>query len=510
MTAIYPPSKTPRDYQTDVFERAREEVRRGRRRVIIQAQTGAGKTLIAAWLIRLALAKGKKALFLAHQRELVNQASRELWDVGVPHGVIMAQESMTPAMVQVASKDTLLSWGCRRMSISMPEADLLIADECHRTLGAQYQKLLSYYPKAAWVGLSATPTRTDGRGLGDRWDSLVQAIQPSVLLERGFLVPTKCFSPYRPDLKGVTKDVAGNYNKKLLLPRMDKPRLVGDIVAHWKRLAQGRSTVVFASGVRHSLNIRNEFRKAGIPCEHVDGSTDLEERKSIFDRLASGELLVVSNVGVCVEGIDIPRLSCAVLALPTGSFIKYRQMAGRIQRPFEGKTDALILDHAGNVYRHGFPDADIDWALEKTEKIQDEVKKRLKDGRMSQPITCPQCACTYPPRESCPNCGYKSQKQARKVASTAGKLVYVGGASTPSLFEGMDAEKRLRAKQKLWDWCLGMCANSNKTCAAAATIYRKKTGEWPSSVLRNVPRKTECRRLVKDVFPQYVNPRKGA
>ena len=214
------------------------------------------------------------------------------------------------------------------------------------------------YPDARIIGLTATPCRMDGRGLGNVFQELVQCPDVAELTRMGFLVPAKVFAPVRPNLKGV-RVRAGDYVEGDLAQRVNTNKLVGDIAQHWFRLGERRKTVVFAVNVAHSLHIRDEFRKAGVLAEHLDGTTPREHRKRILKELATGKINLISNVGVLGEGWDCPEVSCAILARPTKSLGLFRQMIGRILRPAPGKTDAIVLDHAGGVFAHGLPDDPI-------------------------------------------------------------------------------------------------------------------------------------------------------
>jgi superfamily II DNA or RNA helicase len=226
-----------------------------------------------------------------------------------------------------------------------PPADLVVVDEAHHVLAQSYKRILEIYPRAIVLGLTATPCRGDGRGLGNAFDVLIEAASVGDLVEQKYLVPTVVYAPVRPDLTGIQVK-RGDYVEEQLAARMNTAQLVGDIVEHWHRLAGPRRTVVFATGVGHSRHIRDEFRRAGVLAEHLDGSTPTDERDRILAQLAAGQIDVVTNAMVLTEGWDSPSVSCLVLARPTKSLGLYRQMVGRVLRPAPGKTDALILDHA--------------------------------------------------------------------------------------------------------------------------------------------------------------------
>ena len=164
------------------------------------------------------------------------------------------------------------------------------------------------------------------------FETMIECPQVAELIAQKYLVGTKVFAPVDPDLKGV-RTVAGDYNEKQLAERMDRPQLVGDIVAHWFRFGERRKTVCFATSVGHSVHIRDEFVRAGVRAEHVDGTTPKLERDATLGRLASGEIELVTNCAVLSEGWNQPAISCCILARPTKQMGLFRQMIGRVLRP---------------------------------------------------------------------------------------------------------------------------------------------------------------------------------
>jgi DNA repair protein RadD len=410
-----------RPYQVEGVDAVRARIRAGKRRIVFVLATGGGKTVVASAIVSGAVAKGKRVLFLAHRRELIKQTVAKLLRNGLPPaslGVIMAgvgsqlvlgapdiatltdDELWTfyarrrpGAPVQVASVDTL------RNRDAKPTADLVIVDECHRALAKTYQDLAAHYAAAVLLGLTATPYRADGRGLGTLFEELVVIASPKLLVEQGFLVEPAVWTvapASMPDLSGV-KVKRGDYDERALAAAVDRAALVGDLVEHWQRHAGGRRTIVFAASVAHSQHIVDRFREAGIAAEHVDGATPTAERDTIFARLASGETLVVSNCGVCTEGWDSPPVKCCVMARPTKSTGLYLQMAGRILRPWQG-VGAVILDHAGCVTEHGFPTDEREFSLEGRAK---------KPKHVSGAKTCPECFAVLPAQTRECSCGYQ-------------------------------------------------------------------------------------------------------
>lgn len=343
-----------------MVDEARARIRRGFKRILLQLPTGGGKTVVAALIIESAIAKGKRILFLAHRRELIEQPSEKLDSLGVSHGIVMASHwrHRPLAPCQVASIQTLVN-----RDLAFPP-DIIFIDETHRARANTYQTILLRYPQAIVIGLTATPVRSDGKGLGNLFDTMIQGPSVAELTARGYLVPTRVFAPSKPILKDVGK-VGGDYNQGQLGRAMDKPTLTGDILTHWQRLGKNRQTVGFAVSVEHSRHLRDMFAGAGIAAEHLDGETPLDERAAILRRLASGETRVLWSVGVLTEGVDIPAIGCLILARPTMSEGLYLQMAGRGLRPYPGKSEVVILDHAGCTLEHGFVDDPRDWQLTK-------------------------------------------------------------------------------------------------------------------------------------------------
>jgi superfamily II DNA or RNA helicase len=495
------PSITLYPYQRDGVIELRRKYEDGKRRVLLQAATASGKTVVACEVMRRAVAKGSRVLFLAHVRELIEQCSRKLRDFGIEHGVIMAGRGYNlDAPVQVVSKDTLLTRGVRTGKIKLPPANLVVLDEAHRALSDGYLNILHrYYQQGARIlGLTATPARGDGRGLGDVFQDMVRLISSKELIEQGFIVPTRVFAPTEPDLKGVR--VSGNdYDRDQLEARMNKGKLVGDIVEHWLQLAKDRQTIVFAVGIKHSLALVERFQNAGVKSAHIDGDTPLDKRDKLIRQLTDGDIQVLCNAAVFVEGTDIPPVSCVVLAKPTRSIVRHLQMAGRARRKHPGKVDALLIDHAGNVYQHGMPDDEVEWDLDVSDKIQDRRERLKKEGKIPVLVICPRCYREFIDTRVCPGCGHEVPRKPRDVPTRPGKLEEITVVpSGPPTYEQVN---------RYWHFCLGTMAHKGWTVGAAAHMFKRRFGHWPTSDLDNVPTGADWRKPVAVLYAQYLRRR---
>ena len=395
----------------------------GKRRAILYLATGGGKTALALEVIKRAIAKSRKVLFICNRIQLIQQTSQVLDKYSVPHGIIQGDNTcMTWEPVQVCSIQTLDSRG-------YPEADIVLIDEAHGTAGSKaYQKLMAHYSTKFIVGLTATPFAAGMAKVypwGAMWEDMAVAATIRELIDEGYLVDCEIYSPGEPDLSKV-KIVAGDYNEEQLGEAVDKQELIGDIVSHWQRLGQNKSTVCFATNIAHSKHIVEQFTAAGITAEHIDCYTTSEDRRSILDRFKAGEIRIVSNVGILSEGFDFPQCEVMILARPTRSLIRYIQMAGRVLRPFEGKDRATILDHSGTCRRLGFPTEDLPLFLDDGKPKDAKTKaKKEKEQKEKELQVCPQCSVALARTfgTNCPRCGHEFPKKQNTVDVMDGELV---------------------------------------------------------------------------------------
>lgn len=460
-----------RPYQKQVIEKARALLRSGLRRIIIQAATGAGKTIVAAAIVSAALEKGKKVLFLVHFRQLAYQAVERFTEFGIGDevGLIMAgEDSSLSRPVQVAMVQTY----SRRLQLNDPrwfcDADLVIYDECHASIARTRKAILELYKDSTVIlGLTATPCRADGRGLGEVYEDIVECISIERLTTEGHLVPVIYYGcKEMPDLTNIPV-VAGDYNKKILGERVDKPKLIGDIYDNWARIAHDRRTVIFATNVKHSKHIKDLFERRGVPTEHIDAHTPEEERQDVLTRFRNGDIQVVTNVGVFSEGADFPWADCVVLAKPSKSYARYMQMAGRGLRPFPGKDNCIVIDHAGLVHRHGFLDDPVEWKLDGKEIAW---KKKVVRKKEKQILECDECRHQFTGHR-CPQCGWNVPDYGKRIQTTEDELEEIGKGKRKytteekRIFYGMlEYTRRIRGYAPGW----------------AAHKFKLKFGCWPN------------------------------
>ncbi len=390
-----------RQYEEDAVTNLRKEFRNSDR-VLAVAPTGSGKTVIAAMLVGK-VKRWRKVLWLAHRHELIDQAHATLTAMGLRAGVIMAQDeqlnggdrSNPRARVQVASVQTIAARG-------VPDGvDLIVFDEAHRVMADSYQAIAESVGDAQILGLTATPCRMDGRGLGDFFESLLVMATPGDLHAKRYLAKPRTFSAGQETLSALAKGLkksAGEFSHSSMAKTMDRSILIGKVVSESIRIAPGVPKVVFACGVPHSRRLVEGFKAAGVSAAHIDGNTPPAERERVLAALRSGAVEVVSNVDVLSEGWDLPSLGAVVLARPTNSLARYLQMVGRVQR-YSGKVRPIVIDHGGNVQRFDvLPGEDIDWSLEGSDMRRDEQDPKLKE--------CEHCCAVIPHGDTeCPECG---------------------------------------------------------------------------------------------------------
>lgn len=361
------------------------------------APTGSGKTFIAAEIIRSAIAKGGTVWFLAHLREILDDTARRLSAADIPHGFIMSGMPQNPFQpVQVVSVQTAVKRPVRR------KPSLIIIDEAHLCVADTYRKVIAEAGNPHLLLLTATPTRLDGRGLGEVSDLIIPTCSTGDLIDEGLLAPIRYYAPTKPDLTDI-RTRAGDFALDQLAEAVDKPSIIGDAVAHYRKHAHGRRAVAFCVNIAHAEHTAAAFAEAGYRAVAISGNSTREERTQALTGLRQGAIDIVCNCALWVAGVDCPEIGCVILLRPTKSLTMYLQSVGRGLRTAPGKQDLIVLDHASCVFTHGMPQEPREWSLE---------AKPKRKGEKAPPVReCPSCFACHPPAPVCPCCGHQYQRE---------------------------------------------------------------------------------------------------
>jgi DNA repair protein RadD len=452
-------------HQDEAVLMLRQSLSSGRRRPIIQAPTGAGKTVIAASLVEGALRKGKQVLFIVPRLSLVDQTVERFNEEGIKAiGVVQGYHPDTDATqpVQVCSIQTL-----RRRKL--PEADLVLIDEAHEVHDFHRE----WMEKPEWknipfVGLTATPWT---RGLGRLYDGLIVPTTTQELIENGFLSKFKVFAPSHPDLAGV-KTVAGDYHEGQLSAVMSKKELTADVVKTWLEKGEDRPTLAFCVDRAHARKLADEFNSRGVNCGYVDAYTDRRARNELGEAFRARHVQVICSVGTLTTGIDWD-VRCIILARPTKSEILYVQIIGRGLRTGVGKDHCLILDHSDTTLKLGFV-TDIHHGELDDGKPNRSSKASVADEK--KPRECPSCK-ALKNTHVCPSCGFAPQRKSQ-LKVREGSLVEL---DQRTLRRGL---KDIGHPQSVYSGLLWYGQTRNYKPGWAAMQYRNAFGSWPDGLAK--------------------------
>lgn len=398
-----------RDYQQHCVDGVVASWRAGHRHTLLVLPTGGGKTVIFTHIAERAVLRGRRVGLVLPRVELVNQTRKALT---LPHGVIRAGVSPSPReSLQVASAQTL----CRRTD--RYEFDLIVVDEAHHATAQTWRTITDAYPRAHVLGVTATPCRTDGTGLGTAgYTDMVLGPSPQWLTDAGYLSPAEVYA--QPGaIDGLVRGSGGEYTRASLRAVAEKSAIVGCPVAHYRKYADRQPAIGFCIDIAHAERKAADFRAAGYSARVIDGTKTDREREEMITALGTGNLNVLLSVNVLSEGVDVPVVVCGILMRPTLSVALHLQQMGRCLRPAPGKTNAVILDHVGNTARHGLPTDARDWSLDGLGK---PVARRDPDA-ISVKI-CESCTMPFESARTCPLCGHEHPLTPREIEEIAGEL----------------------------------------------------------------------------------------
>lgn len=478
-----------RPYQEQVIRDVEQALNAGHRRICLMMATGAGKTATAAELIRQMFDAGGQSLFVVDRIELVAQSVRHLEALGLRCGVLQGANTDYRATddVVVASIQTISARGLN----FTPK--LIVVDECH-ILHKAHLELMRQRDRVPVIGLSATPLR---KGLGKVFTALIKGPPIRWLIDHGYLVPLDAYGPATTAVNRATQKIGltgGDFVRTQLSTAMQSKVLIADLIGTWQQKADGRPTLLFATDVAHSQAVVNDFLAAGIHAVHLDAHTPDSERKRVVDKFKAGEISILSSVGVLTVGFDAPIASCAILARPTLSRALHLQQLGRVMRPAPGKENALILDHAGNLARHGMPDQ---FELHSLDDDEIEAKRKVKRRkRVMRP--CRECGHMLKTSEyECPACGLERSRPNR---------VHVRDGTLVNLKSGQAATLPVD-RQRFYQELRHVAASRGYNPGWCAHKYRERYGEFPPRAwngLQPIPATPQTLRWVQSQLIKYL------
>lgn len=472
-----------RPRQVETIDNLRKKILEGFMRILLVAPCGFGKTMVIAAIASM-LKPGHRMLMVTSGRKLVEQCSIKLAECQMSHSILMADalkeipkehhefiwyysDKMPDSLKHVqkivlVSKETYDSY-LSKGKLDEFNVDLIVEDECHMHLSDSWENVRNC--ARVVIGLSATPATGKGRALPG-WQTMVVGATYSELIGDGHLVDFEYVLPEVVDMQGVSVNRYGEYSERQAESKMIAA--IGSAVPTYREHAYGLPCITFAQSVAHSMRLCQEFNDHGIPACHIDGSTPHDERKDYFDGMESGKYLVLCNYAVAGVGVDLPFVRVIQLQRAMNSLVNFIQYAGRGLRSFPGKENCLLIDHCGNVLRHGLPSADRTWTLRDNEPIRvyDRKGREVKDAEDFEEV---------------------------KKLTTSGLSIVVDGklakASQADIDRLLGRKKKAKGKEKSkggrkgWIGCLISCASSmkRKTGKDARELYEQRYGRKPTS-----------------------------
>jgi superfamily II DNA or RNA helicase len=438
-----------RPYQQRGVAELRLAFREGARAPLYVAPTGSGKTVLFCHIAQGVTDGGRSVWIVVHRQELLMQCSRSLDGLGILHDLIAPGHTQGFSHVQVCSVQTLV----RRVQAGrMGAVDLIVLDEAHHATAGSWSQVIQSRPDARLLGVTATPIRLDGQGLGKHcggvFDRMIAGPTISGLIADGFLVKPVVYAPqHQLDMTGV-KLRGGDYAVADAAAKVDRPVITGDAVKHYTQLCPGKPALVFCASIGHAAHVAAEFRAAGYRSESIDGTLADGERRKLIEGLGCGQLQVLTSCEIVSEGTDIPVVSAAILLRPTASLGLYLQQVGRALRPAPGKDKAIILDHVGNCFRHGLPEDEWEWTLDGAKRGGAKNTPPRPGDRTKQ---CPKCYAVSPIGPNCPNCGHVYDRNMQQPDRVEGDLQEITPELAARLATTFDSRRRyLEKKREEW------------------------------------------------------------
>ena len=377
-----------RDYQAEIINKIQNSMLTGHRRIIVQSPPRTGKTVVMSEIARRATVKNRRVLFLIHRKEVLEQANATFKEQGVDFDLL------TSGMVQTLTR--------RVDKLDAPH--IILVDEAHHVLSKSYRRILDKFKDAYVLLFTATPVRLGREQLDQVADDIVLGKSIKELTAAGFLAPFRYYQPPAGFNQSELKlSSTGDYTNKSITSALQSC-LYGDLVSHYKRLAAGKQAVCYCHSIDAAKHVAAEFNKNGIAAAEVDGTTPRSERDELVKKFRDGAIKVMVNVNLFTEGVDLPDVDAVILARPTSSLSLYLQFAMRCLNPRAGKV-AVIIDHANNVEKFGYPDSERNWL--QLVKTGAKTRKNAETDNFNI-VTCETCFAVLESRTikagTCPYC----------------------------------------------------------------------------------------------------------
>mgnify|MGYP001571949761 CR=1 FL=1 len=479
-----------RDYQIALKEQTYAAWQAGQRNVLNVLPTGAGKSLVMSDIILDGAYQNLNQCVIAHRNELVSQMSAHIGRRAVPHRIIGSDSTIKQIQKQhrtlfegqqfvhptartaVVGVDTLMARS-KDLIKWAHQQDRWLGDEFHHCIAGsnpnKWGKAVSMMPNAFGVGFTATPCRADGQGLGRHADGVfdIMNVGPSMrqLINQGYLSDFEIVCP-TSDLQVDEDELSadGDWSSQKLKKAAKKSHIVGDVVENYCKYAFGRSAIVFATDIETGNDIAKKFNEWGVRATCLSSETPSFTREYYINEFKIGRLTVLINVDLFDEGFDVPTCDVVIMARPTASIGKYRQMVGRALRFVPNKV-ALIIDMVSNIKRHRLPDEEKLWTLDRREKRA----KHKKDPEELELAVCRTCTKPYEPYlTACPHCGAAKPLPApreRTLEMVEGDLILLDRATLEKMRQTVILESAGSIGQRI-----GMAAGA---IAGAAGVKRQ-------------------------------------
>lgn len=443
---------TLRDYQHDLMNDGRAALQ-SVNRVLLQLSTGGGKTRVANYMMERAAQKNKRSWFVVHQSELLQQTSRAFNENGLAHGILASGYEYNDAPVQLVSLQTVVNM----LDGDLPRPDFLITDEAHRSAADSYLKITRWGgEKLKSIGLTATPERTDGKGLKAQYDVIVKGISMRELISRGYLCD---YDVYAPPVS------------------LDPSKQYADAVQSYLTLAAGEKCVAMCKTVVHARYVAAAYKSAGVNASYIDGTMSPDARAVILSEFEHGAMNVLCGVNLLTEGVDIPCVSVVQWLRNTDSLIIWLQGNGRGLRPHAGKKRLKILDHMGNIQKHGMICTERMWSLDGK-----EAREEAEKGDNFRARQCDGCAGWYvATRQCCPYCGKTPDVNSKAVVVLKGELQKL----ERDAFQVQQKKARI---EEGWKGIVRQYMQKNPKTAAYAVACKKAKGKPSQEIIREMQR----------------------